>query len=73
MPANNAGVSKDFVEQQRKRLETLRGQLQTGSAVAAERDRQNVTDNGVLGTADMGEIATERQTDQALNKVTNAS
>jgi RNA polymerase-binding transcription factor len=70
MPDENAGLSKDFVEEQRKRLEALRAELQAGSAVAAERDRQDVTGNGVLDTGDRGEIATERQTDQALHNVT---
>ena len=70
MPAKNAALSKDFVQQQRQRLEALREQLQAGSAVAAERDRQNLTDSGVLDTADLGEIATERDTDEALDKVT---
>jgi DnaK suppressor protein len=70
MPDENAGLSKNFVEEQRKRLEALRAELQAGSAVAAERDRQDVTGNGVLDTGDRGEIATERQTDQALHKVT---
>ena len=70
MPAKNAGLSKDFVEEQRKRLQELREQLHASSAVAAERDRQDITGNGVLDTADQGEIATERQTDEALDKVT---
>lgn len=70
MPAKNIGLSKDFVQQQRQRLEALREQLQAGSAVAAERDRQNVTDSGVLDSADLGEIARERDTDEALDKVT---
>lgn len=70
MPDENAGLSKDFVEEQRKRLEALRAELQAGSAVAAERDRQDVTGNSVLDTGDRGEIATERQTDQALHNVT---
>ena len=70
MPHENAGLSKDFVEEQRKRLEALRAELQAGSAVAAERDRQSVTGDGVLDTGDRGEIATERQTDQALHNVT---
>jgi len=70
MPDENAGLSKDFVEEQRKRLEALRAELQAGSAVAAERDRQSVTGDGVLDTGDRGEIATERQTDQALHNVT---
>lgn len=70
MPAKNAGLSNDFVEQQRKRLEGLRRQLQSGSAVAAERDRQDVTSNGALDVAELGEITTERQTDEALDKVT---
>ena len=70
MPDENAGLSKDFVEEQRKRLEALRAELQAGSAIAAERDRQDVTGNGVLDTGDRGEIATERQTDQALHNVT---
>ena len=69
MPDENAGLSKNFVEEQRKRLEALRAELQAGSAVAAERDRQDVTGNGVLDTGDRGEIATERQTDQALHSV----
>ena len=69
MPDENAGLSKDFVEEQRKRLEALRAELQAGSAVAAERDRQSVTGDGV-DTGDRGEIATERQTDQALHNVT---
>jgi DnaK suppressor protein len=63
-------LSKNFVEQQRKRLEALREQLQASSAVAAERDRQDVTSGGVLDTADLGEIATERETDEALDRVT---
>jgi DnaK suppressor protein len=70
MPARNAGLSKDFVEEQRKRLVALREELQASSAVAAERDRQDVTSSGVLDTADLSEIATERQIDQALDKVT---
>jgi DnaK suppressor protein len=70
MPAENAGLSKNFVEEQRKRLEGLRQELQASSAVAAERDRQDVTSNGALDTAELGEIATERQTDEALDKVT---
>lgn len=70
MAAKNAGLSNDFIDQQRKRLEALRNQLQASSAVAAQRDRQDVTSDGVLDTADMGEIATERQTDEALDKVT---
>jgi len=70
MPDENAGLSKNFVEEQRKRLEALRAELQAGSAVAAERDRQDVTGNGALDTGDRGEIATERQTDQALHNVT---
>jgi DnaK suppressor protein len=70
MPDENAGLSKDFVAEQRKRLEALRAELQAGSAVAAERDRQDLTGNGALDTGDRGEIATERQTDQALHNVT---
>ena len=70
MPAENAGLSKHFVEEQRKRLEALREELQASSAVAAERDRQDVTGNGALDIADLGEIATERQNDQALHHVT---
>ena len=70
MPDENAGLSKNFVEEQRKRLEALRAELQAGSAVAAERDRQDVTGNGPLDTGDRGEVATERQTDQALHNVT---
>ena len=70
MPAKNAGLSNDFIDQQRKRLGALRKELQANSAVAAQRDRQDVTSDGVLDTADMGEIATERQTDEALDKVT---
>jgi DnaK suppressor protein len=70
MSAKNAGLSKDFVEEQRKRLVALREELQASSAVAAERDRQDVTSSGVLDTADLSEIATERQIDQALDKVT---
>lgn len=70
MSAKNADLSKDFIEQQRKQLLALREHLQAGSAVAAERDRQDVTGNGPLDTADLGEIATERQTDEALDKVT---
>ena len=70
MLARNAGLSKDFVEEQRKRLVALREELQASSAVAAERDRQDVTSSGVLDTADLSEIATERQIDQALDKVT---
>jgi DnaK suppressor protein len=72
MPARNAGLSKDFVEEQRKRLVALREELQASSAVAAERDRQDVTSSGVLDTADLSEIATERQIDQALDKVTES-
>ena len=72
MSAKNAGLSPDFIEKQRKRLEQLRKELQAGSAVAAERDRQDVTGGGVLDTADLGEIATERQTDEALDKVTES-
>jgi DnaK suppressor protein len=37
---------------------------------ASERDHQDVTSNGPLDAADLGEIATERQTDEALDKVT---
>jgi DnaK suppressor protein len=70
MSAKNAGLSQDFVEEQRKRLEALRHELRASSAVAAERDRQDVTGTGPLDTADLGEIATERQTDEALDKVT---
>jgi DnaK suppressor protein len=70
MPDENAGLSKDFVEEQRKRLEALRAELQAGSAVAAERDRQDVTGNVALDAGDWGEIATECQTDEALHKVT---
>ena len=70
MPAENAGLSKHFVEEQRKRLEALREELQASSAVAAERDRQDVTGNGALDIADLGEIATARQNDEALHKVT---
>jgi RNA polymerase-binding transcription factor len=70
MSAKNAGLSKLFVEEQRKRLEALREELQAGSAVASESDRQDVTSNGPLDAADLGEIATERQTDEALDKVT---
>src|ERR1051326_2259221 len=72
MPARNAGLSKDFVEEQRKRLVALREELQASSAVAAERDRQDVTSSGGLDTADLSEIATERQIDQALDKVTES-
>jgi RNA polymerase-binding transcription factor len=67
MPTENAGLSKGFVEEQRKRLEALREQLLTSSAVAAERDRQDVTASGPLDASDLGEIATERETDDALH------
>lgn len=70
MPAKNAGLSQDFVAGQRKRLEALREELLASSAIAAERDRQDVTGSGPLDTADLGEIATERQTDEALDKMT---
>lgn len=69
MSAKNAGLSNDFIEQQRKRLVALRQELKASSAVAAQRDRQDVSSDGVLDTADMGEIATERRTDEALDKV----
>jgi DnaK suppressor protein len=70
MPTENAGLSKGFVEQQRKRLEALREQLSTSSGVAAERDRQDVTASGPLDASDLGEIATEREIDQALHNLT---
>src|ERR1043165_2305208 len=70
MSAKNAPLGKHFVEEQRKRLEALREKLQSGSAIAAERDRQDVTSGGPLDTADLGEIATSRQIDEALDKVT---
>lgn len=69
MATENAGLSPSFVDEQRKRLEALRQQLSTSSAVAAQRDRQDVTSNGPLDTAELGEIATERETDEALDKV----
>ena len=70
MAIENAGLSKDFVNEQRKRLEALREQLSRASAVAAQRDRQDVTTGGPLDAGDLGEIATERETDEALDKVT---
>ncbi|HET7870917.1 MAG TPA: hypothetical protein VFL42_00285 [Terriglobales bacterium] len=70
MPPENAGLSKGFVGEQRKRLEALREQLSTSSAVAAERDRQDVTASGPLDAGDLGKIATERETDDALHDVT---
>ena len=70
MSAKNAGLSKQFIEQQQKRLEALREKLQASSALAADRDRQDVTSNGTLDVAELGEIATERDTDEALDKVT---
>jgi len=70
MPTENAGLSKGFVEEQRKRLEALREQLSTSSAVASERDRQDVTASGPLDIGDLGKIATEGETDDALHDVT---
>lgn len=70
MPTENAGLSKDFVEEQRKRLEALREQLSTSSAVAAERDRQDVTASGPFDVGDLGKIATEGEIDDALHDVT---
>jgi RNA polymerase-binding transcription factor len=70
MPTENAGLSKGFLEEQRKRLEGLHQQLSSSSAVAAERDRQDVTAGGTLDVGDLGEIATERETDEALHDVT---
>ena len=72
MPTENAGLSKAFVDEQRKRLEALREQLTTRSAVAAEWDRQDVTSNGALDVEDLGKIATDRETDEALDKVTES-
>jgi RNA polymerase-binding transcription factor len=69
MPAENAGLSKGFVDEQRKRLEALRKQLTTSSAAAAEWDRQDVTSNGALDVEDLGKIATDRETDEALDRV----
>lgn len=69
MPAKNAGLSKGFVDEQRKRLEALREQLTASSAVAAEWDRQDVTSNGALDVEDLSKIATDRETDEALDRV----
>jgi len=69
MATENAGLSKDFVEAQRKRLLSLREQLYGASAAAARRDRQDITSDGPPDTGDLGEIATERDTDEALDKV----
>jgi DnaK suppressor protein len=70
MPLENAGLSKDFVNGQRKLLEALREQLLDAASVASERDRQDETANGPLETADRAEIARERETDELLDKVT---
>lgn len=69
MPRENTGLDQSFIDEQRRRLEALREQLSTSSAAAAQRDRQDVTSNGPLDTADLGEIATERDTDEALDRV----
>ncbi len=69
MANENAGLSQGFVDEQRKRLEALREQLSTSSATAAQRDRQDVTSSGTPDIGDLGEIATERETDEALDKV----
>jgi RNA polymerase-binding transcription factor len=66
------GLSKGFVDEQRKRLEARRAQLTTSSAVAAGPDRQDITSNGPPDTGDLGEIATERETDEALDRVTES-
>jgi DnaK suppressor protein len=70
MPLENAGLSKDFVNGQRKLLEALREQLLDAASVASERDRQDETANGPLETPDRAEIARERETDELLDKVT---
>jgi DnaK suppressor protein len=70
MPLENAGLSKDFINGQRKRLEALREQLLDAASVASERDRQNDYTNGPLDAGDRAKAATERETDEALDKVT---
>lgn len=70
MTSTNAGFSKGFLNEQQKRLEILREQLSNTSAVAAQRDRQDAASNGPLDAGDLGEIATERETDEAIDKVT---
>jgi RNA polymerase-binding transcription factor len=69
MPKENTWLDQSFIDEQQRRLEALREQLSTSSAVAAQRDRQDVTSNGPLDTPELGEIATERETDQALDRV----
>src|SRR3954454_18637646 len=70
MSLENPGLSKDFVNGQRKLLESLREQLLDAASVASERDRQDENTNGPLDTADRAEIARERETDELLDKVT---
>lgn len=70
MSLENAGLSKDFVNSQRQRLESLRHELLNAAGVASERDRQNENANGPLDISDRAEVATERKTDEALDKLT---
>lgn len=69
MKSENGGFSKGFLTEQRRRLEMLREQLSNTSAVAAQRHRQDAAGNGPLDAGDLGEITTERDTDEALDKV----
>jgi DnaK suppressor protein len=70
MSLENPGLSKDFVNGQRKLLESLREQLLDAASVASERDRQDENTNGPMDAADRAEVARERETDELLDKVT---
>jgi DnaK suppressor protein len=69
MPAENAGLSGTFIEQQRKRLGALQNQL-SRAAEAGEGDRRNESADGPLDAGDQGAIMTQRETDDALHKAT---
>jgi DnaK suppressor protein len=73
MPEENAGLSKSFIEEQRKRLEALREQLaQLATTEAGKSSLRNIEGEDAIeprDIADAGAIATEHETGEALHKV----
>lgn len=71
MPEENGGLDKDFVEEQRIRLEALREQLaravtQAGTLSPEETEAEDIHEP--MDIADLGAIVTGHDIDQAVHK-----
>jgi RNA polymerase-binding transcription factor len=71
MPDENAGLGTEFVERQRKRLETLRDQLSgTAEAEAGQGRLRDEDADRPWDWEDEGALTTQRETDEALHDAT---